>query len=90
MAEETLEKGAKMEDILHDAAKIKEIVTDAVEVGVRTAMRAIKQGRLAAEDALDDARLAVRKNPFEAVGIVFVAGAMIGGLIVWLGASRRK
>jgi ElaB/YqjD/DUF883 family membrane-anchored ribosome-binding protein len=90
MAPEVLEKAAKIEDVLHDAAKVKEMVTEAVEVGVRSAMRAIKQGRIAAEDALDDAKLAVRKNPFEAVGIGFAAGVLIGGLIFWMVAPRRK
>jgi ElaB/YqjD/DUF883 family membrane-anchored ribosome-binding protein len=90
VAEETLAKAAKVEEVLHDAAKFKETVTEAVEEGVRVAMRAIKQGRHAAEDALDDARHAVRKNPFEAVGIVFAAGVLIGALVCWLAAPRRN
>jgi ElaB/YqjD/DUF883 family membrane-anchored ribosome-binding protein len=51
---------------------------------VKTALKAIKQGRYAAEDALSDARHTVRQKPFQAIGIVFAAGVLTGALVGWL------
>jgi ElaB/YqjD/DUF883 family membrane-anchored ribosome-binding protein len=89
MAVELLEKSAAVEDVLREVSKIKSMVADAVEDGVQSALRAIKQGRYVAEDAIHDAKHAVRRNPFQAMGVVFGAGVMIGGLVTWLGSRRR-
>jgi ElaB/YqjD/DUF883 family membrane-anchored ribosome-binding protein len=89
MAVEILEKSPAVEDVLREVSKIKSMVAEAVEDGVESALRAIKQGRYAAEDAIHDARHAVRQNPFQAMGVVFGAGVMIGGLVTWLGSRRR-
>jgi len=78
-----------MEDVLHEISKIRGIVSDAVDDGVKSAMRAMKQGRDAAEDAIHDARRAVRQNPLQAVGVVFAAGVLVGSLIAWMGTRRR-
>jgi ElaB/YqjD/DUF883 family membrane-anchored ribosome-binding protein len=55
---------------------------------VRSALRTVKQGRAAAEDAIDDAKKAVKRNPLEAVGVVFVAGILVGCLASWIGSRR--
>ena len=89
MAMELLEKQATVEDVLREVSKIKSIVTDAVDDGVRSALRTVRQGRAAAEDAMDDAKRAVRQNPLEAVGIVFAAGVVAGCLAAWIGIRRR-
>ena len=51
-------------------------------------MRAIKQGRVAADDAIHDARRAVKQNPLQSMGIVFAAGVMTGAIAAWLGSRR--
>lgn len=79
-----LDMPATLEDVLDEVSRIRTTVTEAVDDGFKTAMRAIKQGRGAAEDAIDDARRAVRKNPVQAVGVVFVAGLLTGFLAGWL------
>lgn len=89
MAAEFMEKTATMEDVLREMSKMKTIVTDAVDDGVKQALRTIKQGRHAAEDAIDDAKHAVRQNPLEAVGIFFALGVVTGCLVGWLGSRRR-
>ena len=89
MAMELLEKQATVEDVLREIAKVRSIVKDAVDDGVRSAMRTLRQGRDAAEDTLDDAKRAVRQNPLEAVGIVFAAGVVAGCLAAWIGVRRR-
>ncbi len=90
MPEDVMEKPTTFEDVLHDVAKMKEKLTDVVDDSVRTAARAIKQGRYAAETALDDAKHAVRKNPFAAVGVIFAAGMVVGGMGVWIGMRRGR
>jgi ElaB/YqjD/DUF883 family membrane-anchored ribosome-binding protein len=93
MATEFLDKSATLDDVLREVAKIKSVVADAVEDGMKTAVRAVKQGRAAAEDAIedaiDDAKKAVKQNPLEAVGIMFAAGVLTGGLLTWLCTRRR-
>lgn len=84
-----LEMPATLEDVLKEVSRIRSVVTEAVDDGFKSAVRAVKQGRNAAEDAIDDARRVVRKNPFEAVGIVFAAGVVTGFLVGWLGMRRR-
>lgn len=88
MPEDLLEKPASMEDVLHEVSRIKGVVTDAVDEGVRTTMRALKHGRNAAEDAIDDTKHAVKKYPLQAVGIAFGAGLMVGCFAAWLGCRR--
>ncbi len=89
MGIELLEKQATVEDVLREVSKIKSIVKDAVDDGVRSALRTARQGREFAEDTLDDAKRAVKQNPVEAVGIVFAAGVVAGCLAAWIGMRRR-
>jgi ElaB/YqjD/DUF883 family membrane-anchored ribosome-binding protein len=84
-----LEKQATVEDVVREVSKLKAIVTDAVEEGIESAVRAIKQGRVAAEDALYDARRTVKQRPFQAMGVVFAAGVLTGSLVAWLSSRRR-
>ncbi len=77
-----------VEDALREVSRIKSVVTDAVEDGVKSAVKAIKQGRYAAEDAIGEAKHTVKQRPLEAVGIAFAAGVITGGLLGWL-ISRR-
>lgn len=83
-------KAVNLDEVVKQAAKLKEVVSEAVEDGVKSALKAVKQGRVRAEDALDDARHAVRKNPVEAVGIAFLAGALLGGLTAWIAARSVR
>jgi ElaB/YqjD/DUF883 family membrane-anchored ribosome-binding protein len=84
-----LDKPATIDDVLREVSRIKSIVTDAVDDGVKSAIKAIKNGRYAAEDVLDDAEHAIKRRPFEAVGVFFAAGVVTGGLLTWIAARRR-
>ena len=64
------------------------MVAEAVEDGVRTAMKAIKQGRYAAEDVIQEAKHTVKQKPFQAIGVVFAVGVLTGGLLAWIGSRR--
>jgi ElaB/YqjD/DUF883 family membrane-anchored ribosome-binding protein len=79
---------SSVEDALREVSRIKSIVTEAVEDGVKSAVKAVRQGRSAAEDAIDEARHRVKQRPFQAIGVVFGAGVLVGGLLAWM-ASRR-
>jgi ElaB/YqjD/DUF883 family membrane-anchored ribosome-binding protein len=81
MAVDLLEKQAAVEDLLNEVSRIKTIVTEAVDEGVQSALRAVKQGREVAEDTIHDARYAIKRNPFQAMGIVLAAGIAIGSLL---------
>lgn len=89
MPAEVFEKpAATVEEVLREVSRIKTVVTDAVDEGVRSAMKSIKQGRRAAEDAIDDARHTVKQNPLQSMGIVFAAGVLTGALVAWIGFRR--
>lgn len=86
---DTLEMPASVDDVLREVSKIKTIVTEAVDDGVRSALKAAKKGRHAAEDALHDTEHAVKQNPLESIGIAFAAGVVLGGFSAWLAMRRR-
>jgi ElaB/YqjD/DUF883 family membrane-anchored ribosome-binding protein len=88
MAHDLVEKQASLDDILREVSRIKSIVTDAVEDGVQSALRAVKQGRDAAQDVVHDARYAIKRNPFQAAGILFGAGVLIGSLVTLITVRR--
>jgi len=88
MPAQLFEKPASVQDVIDQVSKMKSVITDAVEDGFRTAMNATKQGRRTAEDAVDDARHAVKKNPLEAVAIAFGAGMVTGAIAMWI--ARRR
>ena len=83
-----LDMPATVEDVLKEVSRIRTTVTEAVDDGVKSAVRALKQGRHAAEDALDDARHSVKQNPLQSVGLVFVIGVLAGWLVSMAGRRR--
>lgn len=89
MPAEVLQKTPSVEEVLREVSRMKTVVTDAVEDGVKSAVKALKQGRENAEDAIDETRRRIKQRPFEAMGIVFAAGVLTGALITWIGSRRR-
>lgn len=79
---------ASIDDVLREVSKLKTIVTDAVDDGIRSALKTVKNSREAAEDTLHNADRLVRRNPRESVGIAFGAGVLLGGIAVWLSLRR--
>ena len=66
---------------------------EAVEENVRQARRVVNTARHAAEDAVTEAALKVRRHPLQAVGAAVVVGAVTGALIGfgagWFARRRR-
>jgi ElaB/YqjD/DUF883 family membrane-anchored ribosome-binding protein len=89
MSSSILEKQASVDDVLKEVSKLKAVVTEAVEEGVESAVKALKQGRDVAEDAIYGARRTVKQNPFQAMGVVFAAGVLTGSLVAWMTSRRR-
>ena len=89
MPAELLEKVPSPTDVLREVTRVKTVVAEAVEDGVKAALKLVKQGRASAEDVLEEARHKVKKSPIEAVGIVFAAGVLTGSLLTWMGCRRR-
>ncbi len=57
--------------------------------GVRSASQAIRHGRHAAEDAIEEAKHTVKQRPLQAIGTVFAAGVLAGTFFTWIGFRRR-
>lgn len=90
MATEFMDRSsATVDDVLREVTRFKGMVTEAVEDGVESAMRAIETGREAANDAMVDARRAIKRNPLQAAGIIFAAGIVMGTLLAWTTSRRR-
>jgi ElaB/YqjD/DUF883 family membrane-anchored ribosome-binding protein len=88
MTNSVLDKQPTVDDIYREVNRMKAIVTDAVDDGVQTAIRAMKQGRDTADDLVHDARLQIKRNPLQAAGIVLAAGVLIGSLFTLLTLRR--
>ena len=69
-------------------ADVKYRVTDRLEDGIRSARQAVKHGRHAMEDIIEDAQHTVKQRPFGAMGLAFATGILVGGVAVWLGFRR--
>jgi ElaB/YqjD/DUF883 family membrane-anchored ribosome-binding protein len=94
MRPEIFEKAIEVSDQLGTEVKrMKEAVAGAVENGVCEAKRAVKQGRRAAEDLVDDAEYRIKQRPFSALGVSFGIGmglgAAIGALMVRSGRCSK-
>jgi ElaB/YqjD/DUF883 family membrane-anchored ribosome-binding protein len=83
------ERPETVENPLREVSKIRSMVTDAVEDGVRSASQAIRHGRYAAEDAIEEAKHTVKQRPLQAMGTVFAAGVLAGTFLTWIGFRRR-
>jgi ElaB/YqjD/DUF883 family membrane-anchored ribosome-binding protein len=95
MQAEILEKTIEVRDQLDSEVKcVKEAVADAVEDGIGAARRAVKQGRRAAEDLVDDAECRIKQRPLSALGVSFGIGlglgAAIGALLARNGSCGRR
>lgn len=84
-----LEKETPLEHAVRDVTKVRTMVADLAEEGVRSASRAIRHGRHAAEDAVEEVKHSVKQRPFEAVGLAFAAGILAGCFLTWMGLRRR-
>ena len=64
--------------------RVKEAVTDAVEDGIATTKRSLKQGRQAAEELVYEAEHHIKRRPVRAVGMSFCVGLGLGAAFGFL------
>lgn len=64
--------------------KMKVKMAQAVDDGVEAARRAVRRGRNAAEDVIDDTAYAIKHEPLKSVAITFGVGVGLGVVIGWL------
>lgn len=85
--------GAAAAQLAAGVGRVKEAAADAVEHGIDAAKRALKQGRRAGEDLVDDAEHQVKQHPLSTLGALFSIGlglgAVIGILLTRNGRSGR-
>lgn len=86
---EKQERQATIDDVLNEVSKMRTAVSEAVDDGVKSALRVVKNGRYATEDAIDDAKHIVRKKPLQAMTVCFSAGLFAGCLLAWAGTRRH-
>ena len=81
MQTEIREKTIEVRDQLEaEVKRVKAAVSDAVDNGIVAAKRAVKQGRRAAEDLVDDAEYRI-KRPFSTLGVTLGIGMGLGAAI---------
>ena len=69
-------------------ADVKYRFADRLEDSIRSARQAVKHGRYAVEDIVEGAQHSVKQKPLGAVGVVFAAGILVGGIAAWFGFRR--
>ncbi len=89
MRAEVLEKPATIEDVYREVSKLRSTLTDAVEDAVRSVRQAVKHGRYAAEDIIEEAEHTVRQKPLRSMAAAFAVGILAGGFLGWVGFRRR-
>jgi ElaB/YqjD/DUF883 family membrane-anchored ribosome-binding protein len=81
----------KIAHLTAKAAEGKMLAEDLVEIGKRKAQRAIRRGRVAGEDYLDETTHYVKHHPWQSVGIAAGVGAFVGLLFGWtLSRAHRE
>ncbi len=89
MDAKVMENPASAKDAARRDEHIKSMISDAVEDRVRSADRALKHARYAAEDAIEETKHTIKQKPFHATGIAFAAGLVTGCCLSWIGFRRR-
>jgi ElaB/YqjD/DUF883 family membrane-anchored ribosome-binding protein len=67
-----------LRELAEEARMLKTLASDAVEDGLHAAHRSIRQARQTAMDARDELTYRVKREPLNALAIVFGLGAVIG------------
>ncbi len=73
-----------------EAARVKERVSHAVEEGIDAAKKAVKRGRHAAEDLIDETAYRIKREPLNSVAITLGVGFGFGILCGWLLARNKR
>jgi len=70
-------------NVSREAHALKTRAVDAIDDGLHTARRTVKQARQRALDVRDDLTYRIKRQPLKAVAIAFGAGTLAGLLFGW-------
>ncbi len=70
--------------------RVGERMSDAIEEGYVVARRAVRRGRHAAEDLIDETSYRIKRDPLSAVAVTFGVGLGLGSIVGWLLTRRRR
>ena len=73
-----------------EANRLRHKVTKAVEDKYDDARRAVRRGKYAAEDMIDETAYRIKRDPFRSVAVTFGVGLGLGAVIGWLGKRGRR
>ncbi len=94
LAHKAIHVGVKAGRLGYEAARLKTVMTDAVsdtiEDGVHVAKRAVKHGRYAAEDLVDETVYQIKQHPLRCTGITLGVGFGLGAFVGWLVSRKAK
>jgi hypothetical protein len=94
LAQKALHVGVKAGRLGYEAARMKAVATDAVsdtiEDGMHAAKRAVKRGRYAAEDLMDETIYQIKQHPLRCTGITLGVGFGLGAIAGWLISRKAK
>jgi hypothetical protein len=70
--------------------RIKKAVESTVEDCASSVRRAVKRGRFAAEDLMNEAAHSVKKRPLKSVALTFGLAFGVGALVGWIATNNHK
>ena len=83
-----LNTAAKLAEAGCDAGRLKAAFAEAADDGIKTAKRAVRNSRMAAEDFLDQGVFAVKRNPVKSIAITFGVAFGMGVFASWLAVRK--
>jgi hypothetical protein len=79
-----LNTAAKLAQAGSTADGLKAAFAEAADDGIKTAKRVVRNGRMAAEDFMDEAVFVVKRNPVKSIAVTFGVAFGIGALASWV------
>ena len=76
--------------ISHGDSSMKAIVSAVAEDYADATRRAVKRGRLAAEDLIDEAAHSIKQRPLQTVALTFGLALGTGALFGWIASRTRR
>ena len=73
-----------------EANRLRARVAHAVEDKYDDARRAVRRGKYAAEDLIDETAYRIKRDPFSSIALTFGLGLGLGAVIGWLGKRNRR
>lgn len=90
LLKKTMEFGGQVAQVGIEAARLKDRAEHVVEDSFDAAKRAVKRGRYAAEDLLDDAAYRIKRDPLNSVAVTLGIGFGLGVLVGWFLARNEN